>query len=237
MRTFSLTATVLCLLLSPHAIAQEANDSDSAKSPAEQAMAKIAALGPGVHAIQKDNKGRITSCIAVGQSRISTALGKGKGLEVARKRADLSASAEFVRWLKQNVTVVENRDDETVTLLDGSEEDNKDILKESGKAVEKTSSKLTSISQGLVRGLQVLHVKTDGENKTITVLKGWKAATAEGVKKVASDSRKDDSESAEAGTSKSDSKEVKPKKGDKEIQDSESTSSDACDYLPKKKSE
>jgi len=61
--------------------------------------------------------------------------------------------------------------------------------------------------------------------------------TAEGVKKVASDSRKDDSESAEAGTSKSDSKEVKPKKGDKEIQDSESTSSDASDYLPKKKSE
>ena len=96
---------------------------------------------------------------------------------------------------------------------------------------------MTSISQGLVRGLQVLHVKTDGENKTITVVKGWKAVTAEGVKKVASDSKKDDSESTEADTSKSDSKEVKPKKGDKEIQDSESTSSDASDYLPKKKPE
>ena len=226
----------VCTLLLGGQVSHAQKEADEGPSVEEQ-MAKIAALGPGVHAIQKDKKGRITSCIVVGQSRISTALGKGKGLEVARKRADFSASAEFVKWLKQDVTVVENTDDETVTLLEGSEEDNKGTLKESGKAVEKTSSKLTSISQGLVRGLQVLHVKTDGENKTITVLKGWKAATAEGVKKVASDSKKDDPDSAEAGTSKSDSKEVKPKNGDKEIQDSESTSSDARDYLPKKKSE
>jgi hypothetical protein len=227
--TLSVALTCLCLIPVPLS-AQEDDAKTSAKSAAEQEMAKLAALGPGVRAIQKDKKGRITSCIVVGQSRISTALGESKGLEVARKRADLSASAEFVKWLKQDVTVVENTDDETVTLLEGTE-------KESGKAVEKTGSKMTSISQGLVRGLQVLHVKTDGENKTITVLKGWKAATAEGVKKVASDSKKDDPDSAEAGTSKSDSKEVKPKNGDKEIQDSESTSSDASDYLPKKKSE
>ena len=110
--------------------------------PVEEQIAKIAALGPGVHAIQKDKKERITSCIVVGQSRISTALGKAKGLEVARKRADLSASAEFVKWLKQDVTVVENTDEDTVTLLEGSEEDNKDTLKESGKAVEKTGSKM-----------------------------------------------------------------------------------------------
>ena len=227
---------IACTLLLGGQVSHAQKEAGEGSSVEEQ-MAKIAALGPGVHAIQKDKKGRITSCIVVGQSRISTALGKSKGLEVARKRADLSASAEFVKWLKQDVTVVENTDDETVTLLEGTEEDNKDTLKESGKAVEKTGSKMTSISQGLVRGLQVLDVKTDGESKTITVLKGWKATTAEGVKKVASDSKKDDPDSAEAGTSKSDSKEVKPKKGDKEIQDSESTSSDASDYLPKKKSE
>jgi hypothetical protein len=215
-------------------IAQDSNDSDSAKSPAELAMAKIAALGPGVHAIQKDKKGRITSCIVVGQSRISTALGKAKGLEVARKRADLNASAEFVKWLKQDVTVVENNDDETVSLLEGTEEAKEDTQKESGKAVEKNSNKMTSISQGLVRGLQVLHVKTDGANKTFTVLKGWKGDTSEAVKKVASDSKKDESDTAETGTSKSESKKTKPKSGDKEISDSESSSPDAGDYFPKK---
>ncbi len=236
MRVVLLSAVSALMLSLPTTVVSQEPDG-SGRSATDEAMAKIVALGPGVHAIQKDKKGRITSCIVVGQSRISTALGKSKGLEVARKRADLNASAEFVKWLKQDVTVVENTDDETVTLLEGTGEANEDTLKESGKAVEKTGSKMTSISQGLVRGLQVLHVKTDGENKTLTVLKGWKAATAEGIKKVASDSKKDDPDSAEAGTSKSDSKEVKPKKGDKEIQDSESTSSDASDYLPKKKSQ
>ena len=234
--TLSVALTCLCLIPVPLS-AQEDDAKTSGKSAAEQEIAKIAALGPGVHAIQKDEKGRITSCIVVGQSRINTVLGKSKGLEVARKRADLNASAEFVKWLKESTTVVENTDDETVTLLEGTEEANEDTLKESGKSVEKTGKKMTSISRGLVRGLQVLHVKTDGESKMLTVVKGWKAATAEGVKKVASDSKKDDPESAEVSSSNSDSKEVKPKKGDKEIQDSESTSSDASDYLPKKKPE
>jgi hypothetical protein len=210
-------------------IAQESND--SARSPAEKTMAKIAALGPGVHAIQKDKKGRITSCVVVGQSRISTALGKAKGLEEARKRAALSASAEFVKWLKQDVTIVENTDDETVTLLEGTEEDNQDALKESGKAVEKTDTKIKSISQGLVRGLQVLYVRTEGESKTLTVVEGWKADTSEQVKKVASDSKKDDAESAETASSKSDSEHSKSTKGEKQIQDSETTSPDADDYV------
>jgi hypothetical protein len=210
---------------------------EDAKTSQKSEMAKIATLGPGVHAIQKDKKGRITSCIVVGESRISTVLGKAKGLEVARKRADLNASAEFVKWLKQHVTFFQSTDDEAVFLLEGKEGDNEDTGKELGKAVEKESSRNTSIAEGIVRGLQVLHVKIDSDSKMLTVVKGWKADTAEGVKKVASDSKKDNPESAEARTSKSDSKKVKPKKGDKEIQDSESTSSDASDYLPKKKPE
>ena len=236
MRAFNPLVTLTCLCLLPvSSFAQEDHAKTSGKSATDQEMAKIAELGPGVQKVQKDKKGRITSCIVVGQSGISTVLGKSKGLEVARKRADLDATARFVKWLKESTTVAENTDDETVTLLEGTEEDNQDTLKKSGKAVDKTGSKITSISQGLVRGLQVLHVKTDGENKMLTVVKGWKADTSEGVKKVASDSKKENPESAEASTSKSDSKDVKPKKGDKEIQDSESTSSDASDFLPKKK--
>ncbi len=63
----------------------------------KKALSKIAQLGPGVHAIKKDGKGRITSCIVVGQSRISTVLGKAKGLQNARMKARLDASAQGER--------------------------------------------------------------------------------------------------------------------------------------------
>jgi hypothetical protein len=215
-------------------IAQQAKDTASEESAVQKQLANIAALGPGVHAIQKDKKGRIHSCIVVGQSRISTALGKAKGLEVARKRADLSVSAEFVKFLKEKVTVVENLHDETITLLEGTEEDNKDHLKESGKAGDRVVTDITSVSEGLVRGLQVLYVKTDGENKTLSVLKGWKADTAEGAKRVAANLTKDDPVSSEPRTPKSESPNRKP--DDKVIPNSEITSDDAADFLPKKKS-
>lgn len=221
-----------CFLILPVTASTRAQEPAAERPSADQAMSKIASLGPGVHAIKKDKKGRIVSCVVVGQSRISTVLGKAKGLEVARKRANLNASAEFVKWLKENVTFVEDTDDQTISLLEGTEEENQDTQKESGKDVEKIGTRSTSIAQGLVRGLQVLHVKTDGQDKTFTVLKGWKADTSEGVKRVASDSKKDDPDSAEASRPKSSSKKSTTKRVEKEIADSETTSSDASDYLP-----
>ena len=239
MRASSLPVTLACLILLPTStIAQEAKDRASEESAVQKHMANIAAMGPGVHEVRKNKKGRIVSCFVVGQSRISTALGKAKGLEVARKRADLNASAEFVKWLKQDVTVVENNEDETVTLLEGTEEQNKDALKESGKAVEKIGSKMTSTAQGLVRGLQgPLHVGRDGENKQITVVKGWNADTAEGVTRIVRDLNRGDPKSADRDISKPDSKKNELKKGDKEISDSEVTSPDADEFLRKKKDE
>src|SRR5262249_61095182 len=78
---------------------------DKADDEVSKAFSKIAALGPGVHAIKRDAKGRITSCVVVGQSRISTVLGKAKGLEVARTRARVDASAQFSRGLKGKVGI------------------------------------------------------------------------------------------------------------------------------------
>ena len=69
---------------------------------------QLAELGPGVHKIQKDEAGRMKSCVIVGQARISTVLGNAKGLELARKRANLSANAEFVKWMEGNVKAVES---------------------------------------------------------------------------------------------------------------------------------
>ncbi len=208
-----------------------AKDDDEGPSVEEQ-MAKIASLGPGVQSIQKDKKGRIKSCLVVGTARISTALGKAKGLELARDKATLACSTEFVKWLKEDVSVYQSNDGETVTLLEGNEGAGDDSLKESAKYVEKNDKKMESIAKGIVRGLHTLHKAVDGDGKTYTVIKGWKADTAEGVKKIAADSASDEPESKATKGSKDGSV---AKKADKDIDSESATSDDAADFLPKRK--
>lgn len=216
--------------------ASQAQDEEEDGPTKEEQMAKLVELGPGVHAIQKNKKGHITACMVVGQARISTSLGKAKGLELARNKANLDCSAQFVKWLKEEISLYESNDEETVILLEGEEGSDDDSLKESGKSVEKSSKKMESLSKGLVRGLQVLHKDVDGEGKTFTIIKGWKADTAEGVKKVSADLASDEPESKESKKgSDTASKEPKEKKIDKDIESSSATSDDAADFLPKRK--
>jgi hypothetical protein len=188
----------------------------------DKALSDIAQLGPGVHAIKKDAKGRITSCIVVGQSRISTVLGKAKGLQTARERARLDASAQFTRWLRELVLVFSKSDDETILFLEGSEDNDKDALTESGKAVEKTSQKMVSIALGLVRGLQLLHVEVSDKDKTYTIVMGWDAKTAAATRDV--------KEINDTGISSTTGKPKKPI--DKKIEDKKVTSPDAKKFLP-----
>lgn len=189
----------------------------------EKAMAKIATLGPGVHAIKTDKKGRIVSCVVVGQARISTVLGKSKGLQVARDKARLDASAQYAKWLNEHVSVFESSEDETILFLEGNEENDKAAMKEAGKSVEKQSKKMQSISQGLVRGLQVLHAQQTGDDKTYTIVMGWDAKTAAKIKGIAeTDDAKPDDEPA---------KKPKSKKPD-QIEDKSVTSPDAKKFLP-----
>jgi len=235
MNRWTITLVIFTLLLGGHvSFGQEAEEDDGPSM--EEQMAKIAALGTGVTAIQKNKQGHITSCLVVGQARISTVLGKAKGIENARNKANLDCSAQFVKWLKEEVNLYESNDEETVTLMEGSEEGDDESLNESGKSVEKSSKKMESLSKGLVRGLQVLHKEVDGDGKTYTVVKGWKADTAEGVKKVAADLASDEPESKDSKKSgEAGSKKPKDKKIDKDIESDNATSDDAADFLPKRK--
>src|SRR4051794_17830845 len=97
------TAALAALLVTGTAPARGSDDKKD--DPVARALGKIAELGPGVHAIKKDDRGRIKTCVVVGQARISTALGKAKGLETARTRARLAAAAEYRKWLSEKVTV------------------------------------------------------------------------------------------------------------------------------------
>lgn len=229
----------IALLFAGHAsYAQEKEEKDDGPTIEEQ-MAKIAALGPGVHNVQKNKKGHITAFVVVGQGRISTVLGKAKGLENARNKANLDCSAQFVKWLKEEVNIYESSDEETVILLEGSEEGDGEDLKESGKSVEKSGKKMESLSKGLVRGLQMLHKEVDGDGKTFIIIKGWKADTVEGVKKVSADLASDEPESKEGknktAAGEAGGKKPKSKKIDKDIESGSTTSEDASDFLPKRK--
>lgn len=199
-----------CIAALACAAAVGADDKAKKDDEVAKAMSKIAQLGPGVHAIKKDDKGRIQSCIIVGTARISTVLGAAKGLETAREKARLAASAEFVKWLKEKVSVHSKSEEETILFLEGSEGNDKETMKESGKAIEKTSKKMESISEGLTRGMQVLHFETSDKDKTYILVLGWDAKTSEATK--------------DAG---------KDKKVDKKIDDKKVTSPDAEKFLPK----
>lgn len=235
-RPFRWFVALFAVVLGFNMVIADDNEKKPAEEKAESAeerLEKIVKLGPGVHAIKKDKKGRIVSCLVVGQSRISTALGKAKGEEIARDRAGLQTSAEFIKWLKQSVSIRETSEDESVILLAGMEGDNGESLDESGKAIEKTSKRMESVSQGLVRGLIVLHTSVNAEDKTYTVIKGWKADTAEGVKRLAkslaSDEPQDEKPAGKAAGGKSSKS---GKNADKEIKDKKATAAEVKDFLP-----
>ena len=106
-RSISWLVTLFALAIGSSLTVAEDKDKTSAeakkltveeKSEAElikERFAEIAKLPPGVphESIKKDKNGRIVSCLVVAKVRISTVLGKTKGIETARVRANLQASS------------------------------------------------------------------------------------------------------------------------------------------------
>ncbi len=149
---------------------------------------------------------------------------------MARERAGLAARAEFVKWLKEKVSVHAKTEDEQILFLEGSEENDADALKESGKAVETMSKKMESVAASLVRGMQVLHTEESGKNKTLTLVYGWDAKTVEAIKKVRKDLSADDKDAGAKGDGPPKAGDPKPK-ADKKIEDKKVTSKDAKRFI------
>ena len=182
-------ATTVALLFAFNAVIASTDEkkegAESKAASVEEQMANFVKQGPGIHNIKKDDKGRVQSLILVGQSRISTVLGASKGKEVARKRAEQSAKAAFIKWLGEAVVVCENSANETTMFLTGEESKDKDVLSEAGKAVEKTSDTYKSVAAGLIRGLTLLHSELNAEDKEFTVVYGWSLANSKSAKDTA----------------------------------------------------
>jgi hypothetical protein len=227
-------ATIVALSFAFNAATASAADKKEGAEPkagsVEEQMDNLVKQGPGIHNIKKDKKGRVQSLILVGQSRISTVLGATKGKEVARKRAEQSAKAAFVKWLGEAVAVYESQDNETTLFLQGEESNDKNALSEAGKAVEKNTDSYKSVSAGLVRGLQLLHTDLNAEDKEYTVVYGWSLANAKAAKQVAThDPGTDKKQSAsKSGEKESLGNDTSDKKN---IRNEKSTSKEAGDFL------
>ena len=235
MKPFVTTMVVAALafaIISSRALA--ADDEKEATEPkaasAQEKMAALVKLGPGVHNIKKDKLGRVQSLILVGQARISTVLGGTKGTEMARQKAAQSARAEFVKWLGESVDVHQSQENEATLFIAGSEDNGKDALSESGKSVEKTSDTYKSAAAGLVRGLSLLHSDVNADKQTCTMVYGWSIANARAAKHTATNDPTID-EGKEAASSKAAEGKESGNSDKKKIRSESATSPDAEDFL------
>ena len=160
------------------------------KSDNAELYAKLVEAGIGVYKVELDDKGRVRSAIVVGQSRISTALGTEKGKEVARQRAELAAKGAFAKWLNEKVSVHQKSEDETILFLEGNQGKDGDAVKESGKAVEKTTSKIESLATSMMRGFKVVHVEVRAADKSYTLVYRWDARSVAATGKLGVNNRK-----------------------------------------------
>jgi len=138
----------------------------------------------GVSKVIKNDKGKITHVYVNGRAPISTALGVSRGVEAARKRADQDATAEFIKWLNSKVTVIESKLDETLTVVEGNEENGVGAVKESAKSVEKNSVLFKQVADGMVRGLRTVHLEQNGEAKTMVIIKKLYVTNIDSIKKL-----------------------------------------------------
>ena len=176
-------------------------------------------IGGGPFMVEKNEAGEITSAAFVGANRISTVLGASKGKEIARTRAVLKAKGQFVKWLKEDVTVVESAEDETILVMEGSESsDGSESFSEVGKSIEPTTSKFSTFANGILRGLRTIAldvvVDQDTGDKELRVMLYWSKEESDAVKKLKKDLDNDEvvGGSASASETRKLNKTVKPKR-------------------------
>jgi hypothetical protein len=138
--------------------------------------------GQGVHVYKRDKQGRIHVCYIVGKARISTIFGEDQGLLDARKAAERDCRTAYMNWIKTSVTVCEKNDNERILFKEGSKDNDKETMRESGKIVDKTTNEFKSTAEGLMRGLEPVYYETKGQ--TYTLVMRWKSQDAKAVKAI-----------------------------------------------------
>lgn len=179
MNKYIATAFAGAMLLAAPAWAEEESNSGS---DADAKIKKYIEMGPGVVTYKTDENNTLRSCLIVGQARISKVFGAAKGKLDAKKKAKLNAEAEFVGWLKKNVSAMSQDGEMTVSVMEGSEENGESETRESGVSTNTTSHITTTQAQGQLRGMRLL--AADQNDEYMSMVYAWKpeyAAAAAGA--------------------------------------------------------
>ena len=176
-----------------------------AQESQEEIVARLAFLGDGVHEVKKNENGTLRSLKVVGSSRISTVLGKAKGLQMAQRKATMKANQAFLEWFKSEVSAISTDNEETIVTLEGAGEN----LTEQGKATEKSRNDIAIKAQGLERGLSL--VAKDQTEDTTTLIYLWSHKRANMAKGVERTNRSDKPAQSKSNAKPSDVK-ITPKR-------------------------
>ena len=159
------------------------------KAPADSIWGDISKVGEGVQRIKYDEKGRVKTFIVIGEARISKALPIAKAKTLARQNARLKAKAEVVKFLREKVSSVEQFEEETIIQLKGfNGKGNESEFNEEGKTTERTTTKISSTADGLIRGMttlvsEVCPAEEDG-SQVFRLILGWSAKNNEAAAQV-----------------------------------------------------
>ena len=184
-KTFALA--VIAGLVSAGALAAEVQNAETsagieaaekkALTPAnEEALQKMLDAPAGVFAPEYDANGVLLRLKIKGVSELTSALRGPRAERLARERAERLAKADFVKFLKEEVSVRSN-DREEIIIVE------KDGIEQAGyKNVSETV--IETRAQGLLRGLIVLVDRFDGEggDRTATVIFGWSKKLADAAR-------------------------------------------------------
>ena len=218
--TNTLMAILVLSMVATQGYTQDQTAKEAEDEKKREQIIQALEFGTGVFMVEKNEAGEITSAAFVGANQIHTVLGASKGKQIARSRAVLKAKAAFVQWLKEDVTVVESAEDETIIVLEGAEalgaDDTESVV---GKSIEPTTAKFATFANGTVRGLKMIGFEIisdeDTGEKEYRVMLHWAKEDSDAVKKLKKDLDSDvvsGGSSAPASETRKLNKTVKPQR-------------------------
>ena len=213
--------------------ADDDEDDDDEDDDDDDPLAEALELGAGVHAIEKNKKGDVETCVIIGSASISQALSPNKAMQLATKRARTDMMRQFLRFLNEDANLYETEENEFIVAEEGSVRDKELTKIESAKSISKNSDKFTSTSKALVQGMEIIGKKQDGKNRTLYLVYGWSSENAAAAKKLSDKSQKG---SKKGSTAKSDKKgkDAAEKGDDTDIEDKTVISKRAKKYFKNK---
>jgi hypothetical protein len=156
-----------------------------ALTPNEEALQKIIKGPAGVFDPEYDEDGILLRLKIKGEAAVTRALSAARAERAARDQAQRDAKAAFVKFLKEEVSVRENEQEELI-IVEKDGEEQAGYKNVSTRIIETKAS-------GLLRGLIVLDERYKGEGgaRTATVVFGWSKKLADAARTAQRDMARD----------------------------------------------